>query len=195
MAAEALAAWAHHRHPEAVQHRPRGLLAAKPQRALNTKRRNAVLLSAHRPRRRQPQPQRRARARVRAKVDARRDRRLMPAQRALPPAVIQLPAITARAARPAEALWSAQPLQVVTTSRLIGKPDHELRAGAGIVDPHCRHSPSAAALPDGNGCPVGPKPLPRHVGGGHATPSGPAPAYAPALRVPQGIDSGRGAAW
>jgi hypothetical protein len=44
-----------HRDPIAMQHRPRGLVRAQPERALNPQRRDPVLLTGHLPCRREPQ--------------------------------------------------------------------------------------------------------------------------------------------
>ena len=124
-----LAAGTHHRRPVAVQHRPRRLVGAQPERALHPERRDAVLLAGHLPRRREPQPQRRPGA---MEDRPRRHRRLTSADSALPPTAAQPPPIPPGTARTAEPVRPAQPLQVVQARSLVREPRQQLRVRARI---------------------------------------------------------------
>src|SRR5450755_4453291 len=75
-----------------------------------------------------------------------RDRRLTPADRALPPTATQPPAGPADAPRAAEPVRPAQPFQVVQASRLVREPRKQLRVRAWIVLARLRHSTSLPEL-------------------------------------------------
>jgi hypothetical protein len=93
---QALAPRAHHRHAEAVQHRPRRLVGAEAQHALKPQRRDTLLLASHLPRGDEPHRQRRART----VKDRPRGRKGLPATAcALAPTVAQPPANVAAAHR------------------------------------------------------------------------------------------------
>ena len=106
-AGQTLAAGADHRAAVAVQHRPRRLVGAQPERPLDPQRGDAVLLARHLPRRREPQPQRRPSA---MKNRSRRDRRLPTTDLTLPPTAAQPPARPTDTPRAPEPLGPAQPL-------------------------------------------------------------------------------------
>ena len=131
-----------HRGAVAMQHRPRGLLGADPEYALQAVSGDPVLLAGHLPRRREPHRQRRARA-VEDRPGRRRD--TTTAAPTGPPTVRELPRLLARAQRAAEALRPAQPVQVVQARPIIREPAPQIGVRGGVVD-QCpgllsRHSP------------------------------------------------------
>ena len=131
-----------HDHAIAVEHRPRGLVGAEPERSLNPQCRDAVLLTGHLSRGREPQPKRGTGA---MKDRACSHRRLAPADSALPAPVAKAPPVPTRAARTAHPVGPAQPLKVVEARELVRKPRQQLRVRAWIVSAGHRHRPS---LPD-----------------------------------------------
>ena len=140
--AQPVAAGTDHRGAVAMQHRPRGLLGADPEHALQAVSGDPVPLAGHQPRRREPHRQRRPRP-VKDRPGRRRDTTTAAATG--PPAVSELPPLLTRTERTPEALRPTQPIEVVQARPVIREPAPQAGIGAGVVDrcPGClsRHSP------------------------------------------------------
>ena len=105
---------------------------------LKPKRRDALLLAGHQPRRREPRRQRGARA---VEDRPRGHRRLTLTHRALPTAGTQPPARATATPRAEEPIRPAQPLEVVDARVIIREPRQQLAIGTRIVLARCRHEP------------------------------------------------------
>ena len=120
-----------------VQHRPRRLIRADLQRALQAQRRDPALVAGERPAGGEPHRQRGA-----GPVEDRpgRGRGPGPAAGALEPAITQPPALVVATGRAAEPGRPAQPLQVVQAVRVGGEPGPELAHRPRVVHPCPRPS-------------------------------------------------------
>ncbi len=133
-AREQFAAGADHRAPELVKPRPRGLIAAQAQDALQPERADALLLIDDVPDGREPTRQRRPRA---GEDRARRHRRLAAAHPAAAQAVAHLPpaAIDHGAKSAHEPVPPAQLLEVAPARCIVREPGQQLMPVARIVNP------------------------------------------------------------
>jgi hypothetical protein len=132
-AGEQLAAGQHHRAAQLVQPRPRGLVAAESEHALQAERADALLLVDDVPDRREPALQRQS-----AAVEDRPGghRRLVPAQRAAAQPATDRPPVAADGAAEAapEPLAPADALEVAQARLIIGEPGRQLVKAAWVVD-------------------------------------------------------------
>jgi len=133
-----LAPTSHHRRAVAVQHRPRRLLRAEPERPLQAQRRDPVLLSGHLPSRGKPNRQRRP-----GTVEDRARRRRHPpaAHPARPATIRQLPPLPRSTHGAAEAIRPPQPVHIVQARRIGRKPRPNISVRARILDPNPRRRP------------------------------------------------------
>jgi len=151
-AAEQLASGEHHRAAQLVQPRPRRLIAAQPQDALQAQRRYALLLVDDIPDRREPAHKRCARTR---KDRARGDRGFRTTGRAAPQTVTHLPPVAID--HPTEATGEPgappQPLEVAQARRLVWKPRQQFMPIARVLDsrPRMLTSHAAKLQPQGDG--------------------------------------------
>ena len=125
-----LPARSHQHRPQAVQHRPRGLVGADFERPLQAQRRDAVLAAGEQPAGGEPHRQRRPGP---VEDRARGHRSANPATSALEPSVVHPPATAVTAARTDEPVWPAQPLQVVQAVVVGAEPGLKLPDGSRIV--------------------------------------------------------------
>lgn len=126
LTAQAIAIWTNHRRAKAVQHRPRRLLGAEAQQALKRLGRNPILRRGHVPGNSEPNRQRCTSA---VEDRPRGHRHTTPAAFTPKPPVTHPPTLGGSAARANETVWPAQPIKIVETGVIIGKP----RAQLGIV--------------------------------------------------------------
>lgn len=125
-----LAAWSHHRRPEAVQHGPRGLVRTKTEEPMQGLGRNAILRRGHVPRRREPDHERGAGA---VKEGSSSYRYPTLAGLAPEPPVAHPPLTGHPASRTQKTIRPSKPLQVVEARRIVWEPRTQVRIAARIV--------------------------------------------------------------
>jgi hypothetical protein len=130
-----------HRAPQRVQHRPRPLIRAEPEQALQIERADTALLTGNEPDGPQPDPERHPAI---GKQRARPERHLGPARRTAPPLRPRRDQPTTPPAAPCahKPLRPAQPLEVRRTARLVHEPALELTTITRVVDPGPRAAPN-----------------------------------------------------
>lgn len=137
----------HQDRTQAVQHRPGGRVGADLQGPLQAQRRDAVLLGGEHPAGGEPHRQRRASS---VEQGARGHRGPCSTTRALVPSVTDRPAAAMPTAWTNEAVWPAQPLQVVEAVSVSGEPGLELTGRPRIAPARPRsplaHSPKRSPV-------------------------------------------------
>ena len=121
---------AHQHRTEPVQHRPRGLVRADLERALQALGRDAVLLCREQPAGGEPHRERRARP---VQDRACRHRRTRPARRAPEPPIAQPPATEPTAVRARKPARPTQPLQVIQAVSVDREPRPKLAQRPRVV--------------------------------------------------------------